>query len=150
MAERLTVRPVKHADAPHWLEMRRALFGEHESLAREVAEYFASPPATTIVLVAELPSGELAGFAEAGERGYAEGCETQPVAYLEGWYVEPPHRRRGVGRALVEAVERWASERGYSEIASDALIDNEVSVRAHTALGYTEVERIVCFRRRLI
>jgi aminoglycoside 6'-N-acetyltransferase I len=34
-------------------------------------------------------------------------------------------------------------------MASDCEIDNAVSFRAHTALGYEEVERIICFRKAL-
>jgi aminoglycoside 6'-N-acetyltransferase I len=38
---------------------------------------------------------------------------------------------------------------GYTEIASDAELDNAAGIAAHRALGYEEVERIVCFRRSL-
>jgi aminoglycoside 6'-N-acetyltransferase I len=36
---------------------------------------------------------------------------------------------------------------GCTEFASDALIDNDVSARAHTALGFTETSQIRCFRK---
>ena len=103
----------------------------------------------TVVFVAERPDGTLGGFLEAGTRPYAEGCHTSPVGYIEGWYVDPDLRREGVGRALVEAAEAWARGIGLQEMASDALIDNEVSHQAHLALGYREVERIVCFHKDL-
>jgi len=35
------------------------------------------------------------------------------------------------------------------EMASDALIDNELSQRAHEALGYEVVDRCVHYRKRL-
>jgi aminoglycoside 6'-N-acetyltransferase I len=47
------------------------------------------------------------------------------------------------------AAEQWARERGYAEIASDAVIDNHVSERAHLALGFAEVERAIHFRKEL-
>ena len=71
------------------------------------------------------------------------------VAYLEGLYVEPEYRRRGVAAALVRAVEPWAREQGCSELASDTTIDNDVSAAVHRALGFDEVERIICFRKDL-
>jgi len=37
----------------------------------------------------------------------------------------------------------------YSEIASDALIENTVSHAAHRSCGYEEVERLVMFRKSL-
>ncbi|MBF8224108.1 GNAT family N-acetyltransferase [Halomonas sp. 328] len=91
----------------------------------------------------------LAGFAEFGTRPYAEDCDTSPVAYLEGWYVEPQARRLGIGAALVQAGEAWARQRGYRELASDALLESRGSQRAHEALGFTEVERAVRYRKAL-
>ena len=45
--------------------------------------------------------------------------------------------------------ERWARALGYSELASDAEIDNTVSIAAHRALGFEETDRIVCFLKKL-
>ena len=101
------------------------------------------------VLVAARESGKLAGFVEIGSRTYAEGCETSPVAFIEGWYVDPDVRRTGLGRRLIEAAENWAVEHGYAEIASDTELENEISLKAHLALGYREVERQICFRKPL-
>ena len=72
-----------------------------------------------------------------------------PVGYIEGWYVNPDLRQAGWGRALVQAAEAWARSRGYAEIASDCLLENEVSLRAHTALGFEETERLIHFRKPL-
>ena len=82
-------------------------------------------------------------------REYAEGCNSSPVGFVEGWYVDPEARRSGVGRRLVEAAEDWAREAGCTEMASDSLIDNDEGHRAHEAIGFTEVERLVCFRKSL-
>jgi aminoglycoside 6'-N-acetyltransferase I len=49
----------------------------------------------------------------------------------------------------VTAAEQWARDRGYREIASDAMIDNLISERAHLALGFKEVERAIHFRKDL-
>jgi aminoglycoside 6'-N-acetyltransferase I len=91
----------------------------------------------------------LVGFAEAGERPWGDGCETRPVGWLEGIYVEPQYRGRGVGRALVAAVTDWATARGYSELGSDAALENEISLQSHTRWGFEETKRVVLFRKRL-
>ena len=133
--------------------MRSILFSNPDP--REIDEWFdaADSGGTSrvgiAVLVVDRGNGSLAGFVEIGSRNYAEGCESTPVAYLEGWYVDPDVRRAGVGASLVEAAETWAREHGYSEIASDTELDNDVSLQAHTALGFEEVERQICFRKRL-
>jgi aminoglycoside 6'-N-acetyltransferase I len=90
-----------------------------------------------------------AGFVEVGLREYAEGAATSPVGYIEGWYVLPQFRRRGIGTRLVQAAEDWARSGGCTEMASDTSIDNETSIAAHAGLGYREVERIVCFLKKL-
>jgi aminoglycoside 6'-N-acetyltransferase I len=72
------------------------------------------------------------------------------VPYVEEWFVMPEARRMGVGRALIAAAEAWARERGYPELASDALLDNLVSQSAHRALGFEEVERQVAFRKDIL
>lgn len=101
------------------------------------------------VLLAEDESGRLLGFAELSIRPYAEDCVTDRVAYLEGWYVEPDARKRGVGRALVQAAEQWGRAQKCTEFASDALLDNSVSAAAHLALGFAETVKIRCFRKDL-
>ena len=84
-----------------------------------------------------------------GARPYADGCETSPVGYIEAWYVDTDVRRRGYGRALLEAAEAWARGRGYREMASDASLDNTVSHAAHRRVGYDEVDRVIQFRKKL-
>ena len=101
-----------------------------------------------IVFVAEL-AGRIVGFLELDFRPYAPDCRSSPVPFIEGWYVEPAWQRRGIGRALVEAAEVKARDMGYTEIASDAEQGNADGIAAHRALGYEEVERVVCFRRSL-
>jgi aminoglycoside 6'-N-acetyltransferase I len=103
----------------------------------------------TAVLVAARPAGGLGGFAEVGTRPHADGCESSPVAFLEGWYVDSDLRAKGVGRQLIEAVETWARGRGLTELASDALLENVGGHRAHQRVGFVEVERAVRYRKPL-
>jgi aminoglycoside 6'-N-acetyltransferase I len=145
-------RPVTHADRAAWLRMRRALWpeGDEAAHAAEIDRFLAGELRMPLeVLMAVGDDGNAIGFAELFIRPYAEGCVTDRVAYLEGWYVEPPARRRGVGRVLVAAAEEWARAQGCSEFGSDALIENETSAAAHRALGFEEVECIRCFRKYL-
>ena len=150
MSERVSIRRVTRDDRNEWLRMRRALWPDcrDDKQAHEMTEYLADRRHRS-VFVAELKNGHLRGFLEATLRPEAPGCESTPVGYLEGWYVDPDARKRGVGRRLVAAAERWARSLGCSEVASDCALDNSVSRAAHRALGYEEVERLIHFRRRL-
>lgn len=138
-------------DAAAWCRLRYALWpdeaGEHE---KEVAGFFAGDRhIAQAVIVAEDDGGEIVGFAELSLRGYAEGCSSSPVGFLEGWYVVPEMRRQGVGGALVRAGEAWARGQGCTEFASDTEIENTVSAAAHEALGFEEAGVIRCFRKEL-
>lgn len=145
------VREVEPADRPEWVRMRFALWPhatveEHEAdLAEMPGEHHRELAA---VFVAPRADGGLCGFLEMSIRSYAEGCDG-PTPYVEGWYTDPDVRGQGVGAALIQAAERWAIGRGYREMASDALLDNVGSHRAHRALGFEEVERSVHFRKDL-
>jgi aminoglycoside 6'-N-acetyltransferase I len=49
----------------------------------------------------------------------------------------------------VRGAEQWARGRGCTEMSSDCLLDNEVSLAAHLSLGFREVERVIQFHKRL-
>jgi aminoglycoside 6'-N-acetyltransferase I len=104
-------------------------------------------PATFFVAV---EGRNLIGFVQVGLRSHADGCDpAQPVGYIEGWFVDEHRRRAGVGRRLIDAAEEWSRLKECREMASDAVVDNETSHRAHRALGFEVVERCVYFRKRL-
>ena len=129
--------------------MRHALWPEDSEAEHEHGMGEWEARGDTVVFVAVRPDGSVCGFVEAGSRPYADGCETTPVGYVEGLYVDPDVRRQGYGRALLATAEEWARGQGYREMASDALIDNETSHLAHLASGYEEVGRVVQFRKSL-
>lgn len=103
-----------------------------------------------VTLVSEDEAGTLTGFLEVGLRSHADGCDTrQPVGFVEGWFVRAEHRGKGVGGNLMHAAEEWARAQGCREMASDALIDNAGSERAHYSLGFEIVDRCIHFRKPL-
>lgn len=137
----ITVRAAKYGDAGSWLRMRRALWpdGSEVEHRQEIERFLAGQAREPLaVLLAEHGTGRVVGFAELSIRPYAEGCSSDRVAYLEGWFVVPEARRGGIGRALVAAAEDWARSQGCTEFASDTQPDNEASAAAHRALGFTD------------
>ncbi len=147
----MIVRPAEPADVTDWERMRQALWpssdGEH---AGEIERYFggcADNPAEVLVACDE--AGTVFGFAELSIRPYAEECYSGRVAYLEGWYVDPDHRRTGAGHALIEAAEDWGRARGCTEMASDTEIGNVSSDSAHRAAGFEETNRLITYRKAL-
>lgn len=145
----MRIRPIEPEDFAAWRRMSEALLPDENPDEYEPEMRALLRRGDAAVFVAERPDGSVCGFVEAGSRAYADGCRTSPVGYIEAWYVDPDARRAGYGRALLRAAETWAVSRGYSEMASDALLDNKVSYDAHIRSGYAEVERIVQFRKPL-
>lgn len=88
-------------------------------------------------------------FLHAGIRhDYVEGSTGSPVAYIEGVYVRPEYRQRGIGKLLFSSAEAWARQKGLRQIASDTEADNSVSVQLHRSAGFQE-SHIVCFIKDL-
>ncbi len=138
------------ADIPAWAALRARLWpADAAAHAAELPALLASWPAQAAFL-AHAGDGPLVGFAEASlRRDYVNGTSTSPVGFLEGWFVDEGWRAQGIGRALVDAVERWSRAQGCRELASDALLENTASHLAHAACGFAETERVVYFRKAL-
>jgi aminoglycoside 6'-N-acetyltransferase I len=144
------IRPVRSTDMEEWLRMRMVLWpGDRLSRYQDEMQAILANLQEYISFVAERPDGGLGAFLEASLRRYADGCDSSPVGYIEGWYVDPDLRRLGVGRRLVQAAEEWAVDRGCQEMGSDCELENQLSWSAHLALGYREAERLIHFCKRL-
>ena len=68
-----------------------------------------------------------------------------PFASIEDLYVEPGARRRGVGRALLEAVGERCTSRGVSYVEAQA--EDEEAVAFYGAVGYEEEPGVRVFSR---
>ncbi len=142
------IRPLEESDLGEWLRLRQLLWeGSSEDDHKEEMYDIIEHADTQFVAVADAGGGRLVGFLEASIRTHVEDCETENVGYLEGWYVEEDFRHSGVGRQLVAYAEEWARAHGSTEMASDAEIDNETSLKAHLSLGYQETSRLVHLRK---
>jgi aminoglycoside 6'-N-acetyltransferase I len=143
------VRLLQPDDFSRWIAMRAALWPDEprDQLEREGRALLAGGDPMVVFVAAH--GTELAGFLELQLRSVAEGCDSSPVPFVEGWYVADAWRRQGVGKALMDAAERWSRARGYTELASDTQEYNRVSRAAHAALGFEEVETLVAFRKDL-
>jgi aminoglycoside 6'-N-acetyltransferase I len=131
--------------------MREQLWPHLDSSQHEVdLERLVADPSRFVAFVAISPERRAIGFAEVSLRSdYVNGCESSPVAFLEGIYVKPEFRRRRVAGRLCQAAERWARSQGCTELASDALIDNTLGHEMHRGLGFEETARVVYFKKSL-
>jgi aminoglycoside 6'-N-acetyltransferase I len=149
-----SIRLATPADSRRIGELAHALWpdasiAEHSEHAAAIAR--GEPPSTLpLVVFVAIDGGAIVGFIEVGLRSHADGCDpSQPVGFIEGWYVEQRVQGRAIGRALMVAAEAWSREQGARELGSDTWLDSEGSQRAHEALGFEVVDRCVHFRKSL-
>jgi len=147
----MNIRQTSNAADPDWLLLRAEFFpedfpGEHQ----QFLEKWAARQGGFTAFVASDEQGELLGFAEVAVRhDYVNGCQYQPALFLEGIFVRPEHRGKGVARVLCDRAAEFGASQGCSEFASDVLIDDQRSLAAHAGLGFEETERVVYFRRKI-
>jgi aminoglycoside 6'-N-acetyltransferase I len=145
----IIVRPMHARDRAVWARMRVALWPEESAAAhaKGIDELLAGSEAWGFI--AEATDSGTIGFAEIAIRKYANGCESAPVAFLEGIWIEPQFRRRGIAAQLIAHAEAFVAAHGFRELGSDTQIDNAASQAAHVAWGFSETERVVYFRKLL-
>ena len=80
---------------------------------------------------------------------YVEGTDYSPVGYLEGIFVMEACRKQGIAKKLLTACEEWAKSMGCREFASDCELGNDESLRFHLRTGFEEVNRIICFVKKI-
>jgi aminoglycoside 6'-N-acetyltransferase I len=145
----LIIRAVTDADHPAWAEMRAKLWpdADPKELESDLASLFALDPPYTVYIAED--DGRQIGFIELWVRSYAEGGPPEPSAYVEGLWVDPEHRRSGVATALLREAEKWAKAKGFKWLGSDAELSNRDSHAWHKAAGFTAIEQLVVFGKRL-
>src|SRR5262249_5574076 len=114
---------------PGWLELRQLLW-PHCSAKQHLGEMasFLVAPERCVQFVAYASGGQPTGLAEASLRTeHVAGTNSSPVAYLEGIYVAPEFRGKGIGAELVAVVSAWARDAGCRELVSDAELENQDS-----------------------
>ena len=134
----LNIRPATRADAATITDLVRELADYekllHEARARpeDFLRELDSPNPVIHVLIAEW-NGEPAGFAL-----YFFNFSTfvgRPGLYLEDLFVRPALRAHGIGRALLRALARVATERNCGRMEWAVLDWNEPALRFYKSLG---------------
>ena len=127
----------------------KKLWPEHsiEDVTKIVKEYIEGDDTAIFVHVLD---DVLVGIALTCLRNdYVEGCETSPVGYLEGIFVDEEYRNIGIGKVLCHECEQWAKNKGCTEFASDCELTNDLSFKFHLAIGFNEENRIIHFKKTI-
>jgi ribosomal protein S18 acetylase RimI-like enzyme len=87
------------------------------------------------VLVAD-QSGDVIGYAYAAVEGYDYMALRGPAGVLHDVIVDPEHRRRGVGRLLLDAALAYLKSRGAPRVILSTAEQNEPAQRLFASLGF--------------
>ncbi len=139
----MIIRPARTEDAPAiaaiWNPLIRdttVTFTSKEKTEAAIAALIAERGAGFLVATV---SGAVVGFATHGPfrtgPGYARTAELT-VNLAE------PARGRGIGRALIEALETQARKAGLHVLVAGISADNAPAIAFHRALGYAETGRM--------
>ena len=141
----ISIRPAALADALRLAELSATLGYPVPTpvLAQTLERLLAR--ADNAVLVATA-TGDVIGWIHGADH---ELLETGRQCEILGLVVDAGHRRQGVGRLLIAAVEDWAAARGIPQVA---VRSNVVRIESHPfyeGLGYTRVKTQHSYRKAL-
>lgn len=143
-----TLRELLPSDHADWLDLWQGYLGFYATTLPAEAtaatwRRLLDPAVPMFARVAE-HAGRAIGFAIVVLH---EGTWVQaPVAYLEDLYVDPQHRGRGVGRALIDDLLALGRQRGWATLYWHTRADNPAR-RLYDA--FTSADDFVRYRIRL-
>lgn len=123
-----------------WLALRSGLWPEmkEEWLIREQREILMNNDQVAFLAKS---SSMVLGFIEASLKPFPDLCKHQPNAYLQAWFVVESFRAKGIGGALLKAIERWSLNKGCQELVSSTTNDYPKSPLVHLSNGFKVVPK---------
>ena len=145
----VTIRPATAADVRTMGRLGAILVRTHHAL--DAARFIAPTPQTEhgygsylgsqlrkpdiVILVAE-GAGEVLGYTFAGVEGYDYMELRGPAGVLYDIVVDPAHRGRGIGRALLEATLAELKSRGAPRVVLSTAERNDQAQRLFARAGF--------------
>lgn len=143
------IKPMAESDFADWLSMCNQLHTDNTSEQNEKDLRQIQKDSRYEPFIARHESGKAAGYIELSTRtDYVEGSDSSPVGYVESIFVQPEYRKHGLGRQMIEWAEDWCRQKGFTQLGSDALMDNSDSHAFHKSVGFT-AEPIMTFIKNL-
>ncbi len=117
-----------------------ALYDYQPRTEEYMHNWFATKAASQFpVLGAVNDAGELMGFASYGSFRNFEGYK---FTVEHSVYIHPKHQRKGLGKILLEALIKRASDQGYHVMLGVIDEQNSGSIALHRQLGFSEQGRL--------
>lgn len=141
----MEIREATAADIENWVALRHALWPHHdpEKLRSEADRVLTSPD--EICMLTFDSRARAVGFIEGAI--YQGGDD--PYGHVEGWYVDPGFRRKGLGRKLVGQLEHWCLHRSIRTLTSDTDPGFPLSPEGHAGTGFRVLRKLTIFIKDL-
>ncbi len=138
--------PINKNEFPLWEKMRKDLYRTLDDIYRlqEMENIFESD--IWYCRFIEDKNIQIIGLVELSSRNIVDGCLSSPVAYLEGLYLKPEYREKGLGKEVIKIILNWCREEGFSELATDTELTNIKAQNFYKTIGFQETDRVVEFR----
>lgn len=136
----MIIQKIKKEDFDAWLEMGLLLWPKHskKELNKELLEIYKSKSQETFICKNKQ---NYVGFVTVALRkANVPKAKSYPVGYIEGIFVKKEYRKTGIAKKLISVAEKWLKSKGCKQVASDCELDNKVSQKFHTKLGFREVQ----------
>ena len=142
----MTIRKATVNDAPRLAELSATLGYpvEPDVITRRLARLLSRPE--HLVLVAEATDNLVIGWVHAAEHDI---LEVGRFCEILGLVVAADHRGKGIGRRLVEEVERWARERGLDRVSVRSNVIRTQSHPFYERTGYVRQKTQHAYRKQL-
>lgn len=134
-----TVRPLRADDAPEIVRLLAEVAREGRWIATEWPFDVARRAAAVRDAILErrvVGWGAFAGATLLGSLQVHDADEAEPEL---GMSVAASHRRRGIGRALLDAAIAWGRARGTASLSLRVFTDNAAAIALYRAAGFVEV-----------
>lgn len=125
-------RLARRGDLPGIMALEEEIF-DLNSFSEELVESFLSDPEVRTLLIEE---GAVIAYSMVR---LSTGYETAEVLSLA---ISPSHRHRGLGRELIEAMEKMAAEGGFLTVMLCVRPDNAAAVNLYLSQGYRVLARL--------
>ncbi|MFQ5817065.1 MAG: GNAT family N-acetyltransferase [Terriglobia bacterium] len=125
----MQIRPYRDGDFHALYQLDQACYPPGIAYSRSALRAFlAEPDAQAFVAEQE---GRLIGFVLVARQG-------RTLGHIITLDVDADHRRRGVGRTLLEHAERWLAAQGIARVWLETAVDNEAAVAFWQKSGYRQ------------
>ncbi len=126
---KISIRAARPSDLDAIFVLEQAVFFADRLSRRSLRAFIQSPKRPLLVAVSR---GGLAGYALVALREGAAAARLYSIA------VDPSVGRRGVGRALMTASERYAAKHGRQSLRLEVRCDNFAAIALYERLGFQQ------------